>query len=80
MNNEVYTQLQNHYPNAVHMDVASQGNKVELVVVDESFVGKRLVQRQQAIYAIFNQQIASGVIHALTIHALTPDEYAARQA
>lgn len=71
--------LKNHFPNAHHLDAVNQGNKFEILVVDDSFEGKRAVARQQAIYAIFNDAIASGVIHALTIHALTPSEYQARQ-
>lgn len=71
--------LQTHFPNAIKIDAVNQGNKFEVLIADESFVGKRLVQRQQAIYAIFNAHIADGTIHALTIHALTPDEYVARQ-
>lgn len=67
--------LKAHFPNATHIDAVNQGNKFELLVVDDSFSGKRLVARQQAVYAIFNAHIQSGQIHALTIHAKTPDEY-----
>lgn len=71
--------LSTHFPTATAIDAMNNGNKFEVLIVDDSFNGKRLVQRQQSIYAIFNAYIASGVIHALTIHALTPEEYAARQ-
>lgn len=70
--------LKTAYPNATHVDAVNQGNKFEVLIVDDNFEGKRLVARQQAIYAIFNEHIASGAIHALTIHALTPAEYQAR--
>ncbi|WP_066805648.1 BolA family protein [Moraxella oblonga] len=66
------------FPNA-NIEAVNQGNKFEVLIVDESFDGKRLVQRQQAIYAIVNAHIQSGAMHALTIHALTPAEYQARQ-
>lgn len=69
--------LRQHFPNATAIDAINQGNKFEVLIVDDSFEGKRLVQRQQAIYAIFNEHIANGTIHALTIHAKTPDEYSA---
>lgn len=69
--------LKENFPNAVHVDAVNTGNKFEVLIVDDSFEGKRLVQRQQAVYAIFNPAIASGVIHALTIHAKTPSEYSA---
>lgn len=66
--------LQPHFPEAT-IDAANQGNKFELRIVDESFTGKRLVQRQQAVYALTNHFISSGEIHALNIHALTPEEW-----
>lgn len=55
--------------------VAGEGNKFDLRIVDTSFDGKRLVARQQAVYAVLNDYIASGVIHAVNIQALTPDEW-----
>ncbi|MCL1623701.1 BolA/IbaG family iron-sulfur metabolism protein [Moraxella sp. Tifton1] len=70
--------LQPHFPKA-EIQAANQGNKFEVLIVDAGFEGKRLVQRQQAVYAIVNPHIQSGAMHALTIHALTPDEYQVKQ-
>lgn len=70
--------LQPHFADA-QIQAVNQGNKFELLIVDESFEGKRLVARQQMIYTIVNPYIQSGQMHALTIHALTPSEYDARQ-
>ena len=70
--------LQPHFPEAT-IQAANQGNKFDVRIVDESFAGKRLVQRQQAVYAIVNDIIASGDIHALNIQALTPEEWAEQQ-
>lgn len=66
--------LRPHFADA-HIQAVNQGNKFEVLIVDDSFDGKRLVQRQQAVYAIVNPYIQSGQMHALTIHALTPSEY-----
>ena len=66
--------LQQHFPDAF-IQAANQGNKFDVRVVDASFEGKRAVQRQQAIYALVNDKIASGDIHALNIQALTPAEW-----
>lgn len=71
--------LRPHFANA-HIQAVNQGNKFELLIVDEAFDGKRLVARQQMIFAIVNEHIQSGAMHALTIHALTPAEYEARKA
>ena len=71
--------LQPHFPDAF-IQAANQGNKFDVRVVDASFEGKRAVQRQQTIYALVNDIIASGEIHALNIQALTPSEWEAKQA
>ena len=71
--------LRPHFADA-HIQAVNQGNKFELLIVDEVFDGKRLVARQQMIFAIVNEHIQSGAMHALTIHALTPAEYEARKA
>lgn len=70
--------LQPHFPDAL-IQAANQGNKFDVRIVDESFDGKRLVQRQQAVYALVNDKIANGDIHALNIQALTPKEWQERQ-
>ncbi|PNK60260.1 BolA family protein [Psychrobacter sp. FDAARGOS_221] len=71
--------LQPHFPEAL-IQAANQGNKFDVRVVDASFEGKRPVQRQQAVYALVNDIIASGEIHALNIQALTPEQWEQMQA
>ena len=70
--------LQQHYPDAF-IEAANQGTKFDVRVVDARFEGKRSVQRQQAVYALVNDKIASGDIHALNIQALTPSEWEVQQ-
>jgi acid stress-induced BolA-like protein IbaG/YrbA len=36
-----------------------------------------MIAEQKMVYATLNQHIQSGAIHALTIKAYTPDEWAA---
>lgn len=66
--------LQPHFPNG-RIQAANQGNKFDVRIIDDSFAGKRPVQRQQAVYALVTDKLASGDIHALNIQALTPDEW-----
>ena len=49
----------------------------KLIIVSESFEGKRLVARHQLIYDRANSLLTSqgGQIHALAIHAYTPAEW-----
>lgn len=71
--------LQPHFPNGI-IQAANQGNKFDVRLVDDSFDGKRPVQRQQAVYALVGDKLASGEIHALNIQALTHAEWQAQQA
>lgn len=49
----------------------------KLVVVCHDFEGKRLIARHQRVYAIAGPFLMAngGSIHALAIHAYTPDEW-----
>ena len=55
--------------------VTADGNKYTAVVVADAFEGMTMVQEQKMVYALLNEHIQSGVIHALTIKAYTPAEY-----
>lgn len=48
-----------------------------LVIVSDQFKGKRPLLRHQMIYALINPLLTrhGGTIHALSIHAYTPDEW-----
>lgn len=70
--------LQPHFPNA-QIDAVNQGNKFDVRIIDDSFEGKRTVQRQQAVLALVNDKFATGEIHALNIQALTHAEWQAKQ-
>ena len=54
--------------------VTAEGNKYTAVIVPDVFEGKTMVQEQKMVYALLNEHIQSGAIHALTIKALTPEE------
>lgn len=75
MNSEQLTQiLKEAFPGA-EVVVSGQAGKFDLRIVDDQFEGKRTVARQQAVYAPLNTYIASGEVHAVTIHAMTKDEW-----
>lgn len=48
----------------------------KVVLVSAQFVGKRQVQRHQAIYACLAAELQAGV-HALALHTFSPDEWQA---
>ncbi len=56
--------------------VTADGNKYTAVVVSDVFEGMSMVAEQKMVYALLNEHIQSGAIHALTIKAYTPEEFA----
>ena len=55
--------------------VEVDGSHVNIIVIGDIFEGKRTVQRQQLVYAALQQQIASGVIHAVNMKTFTSEEW-----
>lgn len=58
------------------IQVTGGGAKFEVTIVSDQFEGKRPVARQQMVYAVLNEHIASGEIHAVTMALSTPAENA----
>lgn len=52
----------------------------KLTIVSNDFSGKRLVARHQMVYTLVSELLTSqgGNIHALAIHAYTPEEWQAQ--
>ena len=55
-------------------EVTIDGSHVNVVVVSSVFAGISPVKKQQLVYAVLNEQIASGAIHAVHMKTLTPEE------
>lgn len=54
----------------------ADGNHLNLVVVGEVFVDMARVKRQQLVYALLKDKIASGEVHAVNMRTYTKSEYA----
>ncbi|SMF54064.1 Acid stress-induced BolA-like protein IbaG/YrbA, predicted regulator of iron metabolism [Alteromonadaceae bacterium Bs31] len=54
------------------------GKHLAVVVVSPAFEGLGPVKRQQLVYSVLNDAIASGAIHAVQMKTLTPDQWAAQ--
>lgn len=63
-------------PDAV-LDVQVDGNHVGLTVVSDQFEGLNAVKKQQLVYSCLQEQISSGVIHAVHMKTYTPAEWQA---
>ena len=58
------------------IDVEGEGAKFMVSIIAEDFAGKRAVARQQMVYAVLNEQIGTGEIHAVSMSLKTPEEAA----
>lgn len=63
---------------AEHVLVGGDGRHFEIIVVSSQFDGQRPVKKQQMVYAVLNEKIADGTIHAVMMQTLTPAEWQAR--
>lgn len=63
---------------ACQIQVGGDGRHFDLVIVGDVFAGQRTIKRQQMIYGILNEHIASGSIHAVNMKTFTTDEWASR--
>ena len=57
--------------------VGGDGGKYQITAIGAVFGGMSAVKRQQHIYRILGDHIASGAIHAVSMRLLTPEEHAA---
>lgn len=58
--------------------VEGEGSHFDILVIGEVFAGMRPVQKQQLVYGVLQEQIASGSIHAVNIRTFTASEWEAQ--
>lgn len=56
-------------------DIAGDGSKFEARVVSDTFEGMPTIKRHKMVYAVLDEHIKSGAIHALSIKAYTNAEW-----
>jgi acid stress-induced BolA-like protein IbaG/YrbA len=74
---EIQALIQAHLPGCEASVNSADNVHYEAVIVSAAFAGKRALQRHQMVYAALGERIG-GDIHALSIAAFTPEEYARR--
>jgi len=57
-------------------EVTGDGSKFEARVVSDAFEGLSTIKRHKMIYAVLDEHIKTGAIHALTIKTFTQSEWA----
>jgi len=63
-----------------HLELEGDGRHWYAVVVSAEFEGKRAIARHQRVYATLGDKMQTGEVHALSIKAFTPAEWAAQAA
>lgn len=58
------------------VDITGDGSKFEARVISDTFDGLSTIKRHKLVYAVLDEHIKSGAIHALSIKAYTKDEWA----
>ena len=67
--------IQQHLPDAEVMCQGDDGRHFDALVVSAAFNGLNAVKKQQLVYQALGNLITSGVVHALSLKTLTPEEW-----
>ena len=59
--------------------VTGDGSKFEAEVISDEFEGLPPLKRHKLVYAVLDEHIKSGAIHALSIRAFTNTEWQEKQ-
>jgi acid stress-induced BolA-like protein IbaG/YrbA len=70
---DLISRIRELYPDA-DVSVAGENCSFEVNVTSPAFADMNSLQRQRSILTLFNTEIASGELHALTVKAKTPQE------
>lgn len=58
------------------IDVSIDGSHSSIRIVSDVFTGLNPVKKQQAVYAVINDKIADGTLHAVNMKLYTPEQWA----
>ena len=61
-------------------DLTGTADHYQVVVVSPLFEGKSMIEQHRMVKAVFEKDIASGEVHALSLKTYTPAEWAKRGA
>jgi|TARA_B100001964_G_scaffold237555_1_gene301340 acid stress-induced BolA-like protein IbaG/YrbA len=56
------------------IELEADGDRLMLALVSDKFEGLNRVKRQQLVYSLLKDMISSGVVHAITMRTITPQE------
>ena len=62
-----------------HLEVDGDGRHWSAVIVSAEFAGLRRIQRHQRVYKTLGARMQNDEVHALSMHTVTPEEWAELQ-
>lgn len=72
---EIVSRIKGEYSDAI-VDAEGEGCSFEVYIVSQGFKELNALKRQQAILGLFQDELKTGKLHALSIRAKTPEEQA----
>lgn len=63
---------------AEYIEVNGDGRHFDVLIVSPVFEGLRPVKKQQLVYALLQDRIADGSLHAVNMRTLTPAEFSVK--
>ena len=61
-------------------DLTGTADHYQVIVISSLFEGKSMIDQHRMVKAVFEKDIASGNVHALTLRTYTPSEWAKKGA
>jgi acid stress-induced BolA-like protein IbaG/YrbA len=58
------------------VDLTGTADHYQVVVISPHFEGKSMIDQHRMVKAVFEKDIASGEVHALSLKTFTPTEWA----
>ena len=56
------------------VEVVGDGRHFQALIVSPAFEGKTLIQRHRMVKSLLQEQFDSGILHALSMRTLTPEQ------
>ena len=72
---EIISRIKGKYSDAI-VDAEGEGCNFEVFIISDGFKELNALKRQQAILGLFEDELKTGKLHALSIRAKTPQEQA----
>ncbi|MGI1670200.1 MAG: BolA/IbaG family iron-sulfur metabolism protein [Neptuniibacter sp.] len=70
--------LLGEFPGA-ELDISGEDCNFSVSIISEAFEGKSLLDRQKRVLKLFEAELKSGILHALSVKAFTMEQYLAKQ-